>query len=81
LLWVDPLQLSCVEPQLTVADGKTHPPVRSAQSVAPHGGVTLLQAALQQWPVPLMPQTPEAQAAFSVQAPVAMVGAQAPALQ
>ena len=81
LLWVEPLQLCCVEPQLTVAGGKTQAPVRAAHSVAPQGAVTLLQAAVQQLPVPLIPQTPEVQAAFSVQAPVARVGVQAPALQ
>jgi hypothetical protein len=43
--------------------------------------VVLAQAAVQQWPLPEMPHTPDVQTSFAVQAPVAICGAQTPALQ
>jgi len=81
LVCVVPLQLCCPVPQLTVVSGNTQSPLRASQSVAPQGAVTLVQAAVQQWPVPLMPQTPEVQASLVEQAPVASLAAHAPALQ
>jgi hypothetical protein len=68
LFWIPPLQLTVVDPQAVVAGAKMHVP-STAQAVAPQGAVVLAQAALQQLPVPAMPQTPEVQASFDVQAP------------
>jgi hypothetical protein len=73
-----PMQLSAIEPQAVPAIGKVQAAVVSSQSVAPQGAVTRVQAVVQQWPVPLIPHTLETQAAFSVQAPVAIWGSQAP---
>jgi hypothetical protein len=82
LLWVWlSLQLCWVEPQLTPRAAKRQAPLRGSQSVAPQGAVVLVQAEWQQWPLPAMPQTPEVQASFAEQAPVAIFGAHAPPLQ
>ncbi len=80
LLWVDPLQLCSIEPQLTPGAAKTQAPT-ALQSVAAQAAAVLVQAAVQQWPLPEKPQTPEVQASFSVQAPVAVCGVHVPALQ
>jgi hypothetical protein len=81
LLWMLPVQLCWVEPQLTPWAAKTQVPLRGSQSVAPQGAVVLEQAELQQWPLPAMPQTPEVQASLVVQAPIAIFGPHTPALQ
>ena len=65
-----------VVPQASVAAGYMQAPVAS-QPVAPHVGSPTVQAAVQQLPLPLVPQTPDVQASFSVQAPVAICATQA----
>jgi hypothetical protein len=57
-----------------------HAPLLS-QAVAPQVTSVVLHGARQQSPAPLMPHTPEVQASFSVQAPVAMGVMHAPPLQ
>jgi hypothetical protein len=76
---VSPVQLSRIVPQAVPTAGKVQAAVVLSQSVAPQGAVVMVQAAVQQWPVPLIPQTSEAQASFSVQAPVVIWASQAPA--
>ena len=55
----------------------------SSQSEAPQVMSLVAQAAgpVQQWPAPEIPEIPEVQASFEVQAPVAIWGRQLPALQ
>jgi hypothetical protein len=53
--------------------------VALSQSVAPQGAVALVQAVVQQCPLPAIPQMSDVQASFSVQAPVAICASQAPA--
>ena len=60
-------------PQAVVAAGYTQAPVLS-QAVAPQVGLAVLHAALQQFPVPLIPQTPETHAPLPAQAPPAAIG-------
>jgi len=55
--------------------------VVSSQSAAPHGTVVLLQAAAQQFPVPLAPQIPEAQSKSLLHGPVLDGATQLPFLQ
>jgi hypothetical protein len=54
------------DPQIVVGAGYRHAPP-SSQAVAPQVRSARLQPALQQLPIPVVPQTPERQAAFSVQ--------------
>jgi hypothetical protein len=79
LVCVLPVQLAT--PQEVVLSGMTQAPLVASQSVAPHGAVMLAQAAVQQCPLPAIPHTPEVQASFSVQAPVAIGVVHAPPLQ
>jgi hypothetical protein len=54
--------------QAVVAGGYVHPPVAS-QSVAPQPyGSLVVQAAVQQWPLPAVPQVPVVQASLLEQA-------------
>jgi hypothetical protein len=75
-------QLIVPLPQEVVLAGKEHSPVTPSQSFAPQGGVVRVQAVcVQQWPVPVMPQTFEAHSALATQAPFWICGVQVPALQ
>jgi hypothetical protein len=77
-VWVWPVQL-CV-PHVVELPGKTQAPVLS-QPVAPQVLSVVLQAAVQQLPVPLMPHNLDVHASFSVHEPVAIAVVQAPPLQ
>jgi hypothetical protein len=79
-VWTLPLQPTLPSHAVPLS-GKVQAPVALSQSVAPHGAIVLVHAAVQQWPVPLIPHIPEVQASFSVQAPVAIAVVQVPPLQ
>jgi hypothetical protein len=79
LCWVPSLQLASVVPQAVDSPGKLQAALVLSQSVAPQGAVVLVQADMQQCPLPLIPQTSDVQASFSVQAPAAIWASQAPA--
>ena len=64
LVCVEPMQPPA--PQDTVVSGRMQAPVLS-QSLVPQGGTTFGHAAVQQWPFPLTPQTPDPQASFTLQ--------------
>src|SRR5581483_6378325 len=78
-VWVVPVQLAGMEPQAVLLVGKEQAPKVVSQSVAPQGGVTSVQAAAQQLPTPVTPQTPLSQALFEKHAPWKSLGSQAPA--
>ncbi len=77
-LEVSVLPMQEIVPHGVAAAGYWQAPLLS-QAVAPHIRSPVVQAALQQLPVPFTPQAPEPQESFSVQAvPAARVGTQDP---
>jgi hypothetical protein len=71
-----PLQ-DALAPQAVPDTGKLHAPLVS-QSVAPQAPPTMLHAALQQLPTPVVPQTPLVHWSFAEHAPTLLFATHAP---
>jgi hypothetical protein len=62
-----------------VVEPKVHSPVSLSQSAVPQGAVVLVHAVcVQQWPVPLTPQTFDMHSAFEAHGPSEICGVQTP---
>jgi hypothetical protein len=70
-----------VAAHVVVFAGYWHAPLAMSQPVAPHAGSPVVHPAVQQLPVPVVPQWLLVQAAFVVQTPVASFGEHTPAAQ